>query len=154
MPDPEKNSYDGKIYGNLLFFGSSASEKTTIVQEMVSNSMFGKLGGVQWISAAKLSKEGQAETDSCFEPKVEFYNPRDWYCLKKTSADLENLYRGKLEKKKIDAGRGGNGKREYVERDNLITLDDVIRLAERSHSFVTFLSTCRKFGYCVFTRLH
>ena len=151
MADPEKNSYDGKIYGNLLFLGSSASEKTTIVQEMVSNSMFGKLEVAQWISAAKLSKERQAETDSCFELKVEFYNPRDWYYLKKTS---ENLYRGKLEKNKIDAGRGGNGKREYVERDNLITLDDVIRLAERSHSFVTFLSTCRKFGYCVFTRLH
>ena len=108
MPDPEKNSYDGKIYGNLLFLGSSASEKTTIVQEMVSNSMFGKLEVAQWISAAKLSKERQAETDSCVELKVEFYNPRDWYYLKKTS---ENLYRGKLEKNKIDAGRGGNGKR-------------------------------------------
>ena len=57
MPDPEKNLYDGKIYGNLLFLSSSASEKTTIAQEMVSNSMFGKLEGVQWISAAKLSKE-------------------------------------------------------------------------------------------------
>ena len=108
MADPEKNSYDGKIYGNLLFLGSSASEKTTIVQEMVSNSMFGKLKVAQWISAAKLSKQRHAETDSCFELKVEFYNPRDWYYFKKTSG---NLYRGKLEKNKIDAGRGGNGKR-------------------------------------------
>ena len=36
---------------------------------------------------------------------------------------------------------------EYVERDSLVILDDVSGLADRSLSFVNFMTTCRKFGY-------
>ena len=36
---------------------------------------------------------------------------------------------------------------EYVEKDSLVILDDVSGLADRSKSFVTFMTTCRKFGY-------
>ena len=82
--------------------------------------MFGKLEGAHWVSSVKLSKARQAEIDSCFEPKVEFYNPQDEYHLKKTFVDLKNLYREKLEKKKMVVENSGNGKGEYVERDNLI----------------------------------
>ena len=35
---------------------------------------------------------------------------------------------------------------ENIERDTLVVLDDVGRLADRSISFVNFLTTCRKFG--------
>ena len=45
MADPEINSYDGKILGNVLISGGTASGKTTLVEEMASNSMFGKLEG-------------------------------------------------------------------------------------------------------------
>ena len=55
MADPGKNLCDGKISGNILVLGSSASGKTILVQEMASNSMFGKLKGAHWISAIKLS---------------------------------------------------------------------------------------------------
>ena len=47
-----------------------------------------------------------------------------------------------------------NAKGEYIESDNLIVLNDVSRLADRSHSFVTFLTTCRKFGYSVLYIFH
>ena len=36
---------------------------------------------------------------------------------------------------------------EYVEKDSLVILDDDSGLADRSKSFVTFMTTCRKFGY-------
>ena len=41
-----------------------------------------------------------------------------------------------------------------MERDNLIMLDDVIGLGDRSHSFVKFLITCRKFGHSVLYIFH
>ena len=100
MPDHEINSYDRKISGNVLLLRSTASRKATLVEEMVSNSMFGKLEGAYWISAVKISKEREAVIDSYFEPKVDFYKLVNEYDLRKTFADLENLYREKLEKKK------------------------------------------------------
>ena len=115
MMDPETNSYDRKILGNVLVLGSTASRKTILVEEMASNSVFGKLEGAHWISAVKLSKEREAVIDSYFELKVEFYNPVDEYDLRKTFADLENLYREKLEKKEIVTASGVNAKGEYVQ---------------------------------------
>ena len=81
MADPEANSSDGKISGNILVLGSSPNGKTTLVQEMASNSVFGKLEGAHWVSAVKAR---EAEIDSCFKPKVEFYNPQDDYDLTQT----------------------------------------------------------------------
>ena len=43
---------------------------------------------------------------------------------------------------------------KYLERDNLIVLDNVSRLADRSRSIVTFLTTCRKFRYSVLYLFH
>ena len=61
---------------------------------MTSNFMFGKLEGNYQISAVNLSKQREAVIDCYFKPKVKFYNPVDEY-------DLENLYKEKLEKKKL-----------------------------------------------------
>ena len=83
MANPQTKSYSGKLSGSILVLASSASRKTTLVQEMSSNSMFGKLEGAHWISAVELLKKKEAEIDSCFEPKVEFYYPESEYELKK-----------------------------------------------------------------------
>ena len=53
MADLETNSYYGKISGNILVLSSLASGKTTLVEEMASNSMFGKLKDVHWVSAVQ-----------------------------------------------------------------------------------------------------
>ena len=66
-----------KFQKKKLVLGSAASGKTTLVQEIASNSLFRKLEGTHWVSTAKLSKAREAGIDSCFEPKVEFYNPQD-----------------------------------------------------------------------------
>ena len=83
MANPQAKSYSGKLSRNILVLGSSASGKTTLVQEMASYSMFGKLEGAYWISAIELSKKREADIGSCFEPKVEFYYPESDYELKK-----------------------------------------------------------------------
>ena len=43
---------------------------------------------------------------------------------------------------------------DYVERDSLVILYDVSGLADRSKSFVTFMTTCRKFGYSLMYIFH
>ena len=146
MADPETSSYDGTISGNVLVLGSTASGKMILVQEMACNSMFGKLESIHWISKVKLSKQWEAEIDYCFVPKVNFLNQQNEYDLRKTFNDFENLHREKIEKKGIVANRG-NGIGEHVERDSLIVMDDVSGFADRSPSFITFMTTCRKFGY-------
>ena len=78
VADPKTNSYNGNTSGNSLVLGSSASDRTTLVQEMASNSKFGRLKGAHWVSVVKLSKarEREAEIYSCFELKVQFYSGR------------------------------------------------------------------------------
>ena len=153
MDDPQTKTYDGKILGNILFLGSTSGGKTTFVQELSCNSMFGKLEGVHWISQVGLFKQREAEIDSCFEPKVEFYQPQDKYDLQKTFSDLENFYKERVEKNKI-AQSESSCMSEYVEKDNLIVLDDVSGLTDKSPSFLTFMTVCRKFGYRVLYVFH
>ena len=43
---------------------------------------------------------------------------------------------------------------KYVKRDNLIILDYVSGLADRSESFVTLMTTCRKIGYSLIYAFH
>ena len=90
--------YDGKISENVLVLGSTGSGKMTLVQEMTSNSLFGELRGVHWISKLQLSKQRAAEIDSCFTQKVEFYSSQDEEDLKKlltTSKIFTKRYREK-----------------------------------------------------------
>ena len=118
--------------------------------------MFGKLRQVHWISKVQLSKHREAEIYSCFSTKVEFYNPQDEYDLKKTFNDLENICREREEKFKLDDGlvTRGNEMGEHAERNSLVGLDDVSGLADKSMAFVTFMNTCRKFGYSLLYVFH
>ena len=97
MADPKEKLYDGSHSGNILVLGSSGSGKTSLVQEAATNSMFGKLEKVHWISGIELSREREGEIESSFESEIEFYYAVDQDALSKVIKDLENLY---LEKRK------------------------------------------------------
>ena len=45
MANPQTESYDGTLSGNILVLDSLGSGKTSLVQEIASNSVFGKLEG-------------------------------------------------------------------------------------------------------------
>ena len=64
MADPKAKLYDGTLSGNIFVLDSSVSGKTSIVQEAATNSMFGKLEKVHWISGIELSKEREGEIAS------------------------------------------------------------------------------------------
>ena len=104
MADPWVSKCDGKISGKILVLGNMGSGKITLVQELACQSMFGKLRQAHWISKVQLSKHREAEKDSCFSPKVEFYSPQDVKHLKKTFKNLENIYREREEKLKLEVG--------------------------------------------------
>ena len=148
--------YDGKILRNVLVLDITGSGKTTLVQEMGSNSMFGEPRGVHWISKLQLYKLREAEINSCFTPKFEFYSPQDEEDLKKTFGDLDNIYRERVQKITFnnESNEVSNDMREYVERDSLVILDDVSRLTDRSKSFVSFMATCRMFEYSLIYVFH
>ena len=118
--------------------------------------LFGELRGVHWISKIQLSEQRETKIDSCFTPKVEFYSPQDEEDLEKAFDDFENIYRERVEKITFDneSNYVSNGMGEYVERDSLVILDDVSGLADRSKSFVTFMMTCKKFGYSLIYLFH
>ena len=153
MANPQTKSYDGKMSENLLVLGSTGTGKTTLVQEMRENSVFGKPEVDYWISKVELSKQREAEMHPSFKAVVDFYNLQDEFDLKKTFNDLENLYQEKVEKQKI-INQENHGKGEYVERNYLIVLDDISGLADRSPSFITFMTTSRKFEYSLFYVFH
>ena len=140
---------DGKISGNVLLHGSTCSGKTTLAREMASNSMFGELREVYWISKLQPPKQREGEIDSCFTSKVKYFNLQDDEDLEKTFDDLENIYRQRVEKMTYshESNNVSNCMGEHVKRDSLVISDDIRGLADRSKYFFTFMTTCRKFGY-------
>ena len=91
MADAAMDKYDGKISGNILVLGSTGRGKTSVVQRLGWNGMFGELQKVHWISKVELSKRREVEIESCFSAEVEFYNPQEEYKLEKTFRDLKNI---------------------------------------------------------------
>ena len=152
MEDPKAKLYDGTLSCNILVLGSSGSGKTSLVREAAINSMFGKLEKVHWISGIELSREREGEIESSFESEIEFYYAVDQDALSKVIKDLENLYLEEQEKNYVKKLKSVIGERTLL--DNLVILDDVTGLADKSHSFIKFLTSCRKYGYNVLYILH
>ena len=140
MEDPKEKLYDGTLSSNILVLGSSGSGKASLVREAAINSMFGKLEKVHWISGIELSREREGEIESCFESEIEFYYPKDQDALSKVINDLENLYLEKQEKNSVKKLESVIGERTVL--DNLVVLDDITGLADKSHSIVKFLTYC------------
>ena len=52
-----KYSLDAKFEGNILVVGRTGCGKTTFVQNLGKNKMFGKIEEVVWLSEIPLSKD-------------------------------------------------------------------------------------------------
>ena len=65
--------YDRTSEGNILVVGRTACGKTTFVQNVAKNKMFGSLKEVIWASKMLLSKEREDQIRECFvDEKVDF----------------------------------------------------------------------------------
>ena len=55
--DEIKYTYDGKFEGNILIMGRTGCAKTTFVQNLGKNKLFGDVKEVYWILKIELSKD-------------------------------------------------------------------------------------------------
>ena len=62
-------TYDGKFEGNILIVGRAGCGKTTFVQNMGKNKMFGDVK-VCWISKTELSKDREENITDCFVNQI------------------------------------------------------------------------------------
>ena len=70
--------YDGAFSDNILIVGQTGCGKTTFVQNLARNKMFGNLNSLDWISKIKLSKSREIDISSCFsQTSVEYHYPED-----------------------------------------------------------------------------
>ena len=62
-----KYSYDGRFDGNILVVSRTGCGKTTFVQNLAENKLFGDIKEVFWISKIDLSKEREDNIRDCFQ---------------------------------------------------------------------------------------
>ena len=76
--DEIKYSFDGKFEGNILIIGRTRCGKTTFVQNLGKNKLFGDVTTVYWISKITLSEEREEKIRQCFEnQEVNFNYPEN-----------------------------------------------------------------------------
>ena len=85
--------YDGKFVGNILIAARTACDKTFFTQKVAVNNFFGKLKQTEWVSYIKLTKEREAEIESCFACQVQFHYPRDQNDLKDLLDEFKKISR-------------------------------------------------------------
>ena len=70
-------SHSGKFDGNILVLGQTAYGKTTFVQNLEKNKLFGKIKDVSWVTKIALSREREQNIRSCFDVPMEFFYPQN-----------------------------------------------------------------------------
>ena len=85
--------YDEKFPGNILIVGRTACGKTFFTQKLATNTLFVKLKKTEWVSYIKLTKESEAEIESCFACQVNFRYLQDQNDLKDLLDEFKKISR-------------------------------------------------------------
>ena len=134
-----KAIYDGQFRGNTLVVGKTG--KTYFVQKLGLNKFFGKLVKTEWVTGIETDEQREAEIQSCFSNKVEFY-------LAIKPDELVSL----IEQFKLRTRDTANNENisvfaEKISMDHLIVMYDVSGIADNCKKFAEFLTVCRKYRY-------
>ena len=129
--------YDGTFNGNILVVGQTRCGKTSFVQRLGENKMFGSIDSVEWISKIELSiaREHQIRESFCYAT-VEFHYPNDiteFETILELLKDNESDVNININDEADDLGIGENDV-----FDRLIVMDDVSGLADKSNEFCSF----------------
>ena len=63
-------TYNGKFEGNILVVGKTGCGKTTFVQNLGNNKLFGDIKEVYWILKIELSTEREDSIKDCFKDQI------------------------------------------------------------------------------------
>ena len=132
-------TYDGQFHGNILVVGRTGCGKTTFIQKLGKNQLFGsEVTDVFWVSKIVLSNEREDSIrDSFVNQEVHFSYPHD---LDDFNYLAENFTQDKSEY--VDNELRGN-----FLVNKLFIMDDVSGLADKSQEFSNFLTVSRKYGF-------
>ena len=141
--DENNLTFDGTFNGNILVVGQTRCGKTSFVQSLGINKIFGSIDSVDWISKIELydSREHQIRESFCYA-SFEFHYPND---VGEFETVLELLKDNKSDAnvKNKDYDDLGIGEKDVFDR--LIVMDDVSGLADKSNEFCSFLKVSRKY---------
>ena len=135
-------TYDGKFNGNILVVGRTGCGKTTFIQHLRKNELFGTdITDVFWVSKIILSSETEDAIGESFENQdIRFNYPND--------LDEFNYLLGNFTQEKsdyVDEDDEKIGENLIVSR--LIIMEDVSGLADKSEDFSNFLTISKKYGF-------
>ena len=134
-------TYDGTYSGNILVVGQTRCGKTSFVQSLCRNKIFGSVDSVDWISKVELLENREHQIRQSFSyASVEFHYPND-VAEFDTVLDLLKDNKSDLNVGKFDELEGV-GENDVFDR--LIVMDDVSGLADKSNEFCSFLTVSRK----------
>ena len=143
----QQEMYDGTFNGNMLVVGQTRCGKTSFVQKLGKNKMFGSIESVDWISKIELSAAREHQIrDSFSYASVEFHYPND---VGEFGTILGLLKDNKSDVNDTEADELGIKEKDIFDR--LIVMDDVTGLADKSNEFCSFLTVSRKYRYsCIY----
>ena len=121
--------YDRKFEGNILIVRRTSCSKTTFVQNLDKNKLFGDVKEVYWISRIELSKYREKNIRDCFvDQTINFDYPNN---VEEFNYLLEVYTRKKVNYTENDLG-------ENMILDKVIVTDDASGLADGSDQFANF----------------
>lgn len=138
--------YNGQLNGNILVVGRTGCGKTTFIQQLRKNKLFGsEITDAFWVSKIMLTAEREnAIRDSFLDQNVYFNYPTD---LDEFNYLLGNFTR----RKSVYVDEDGEIEGENLIVNRLIVMDDVSGLANKLEDFSNFLTVSRKYGFsCIY----
>ena len=141
--------YNRKFSDNILVVGQAGCGKTSFVQSLGKNRIFGDESlNVNWVSKINLTKSGENEIRQCFTyAVVNFHYPDD---TGEFELLLEKFQWDTTDNHKENAGKDVDKCNIFdinKKFDKVIVMDNVSGLADQSNDFSNFLTFSRKFGY-------
>ena len=141
---------DRKFEGNELIVRQKVCGKTTFVQKLTINNLFGELKEVEWISKVKLSPFREAKTETCFSTNVRFHYPNN---VSEFDNILSTLQKKQVLNKDIDSDSVENdneNKWGKIKMDKVIVMNDISGLADKLGEFSSFLTVLRNLDTSAF----
>ena len=139
--------YDANFKGNVLTVGRTGCRKTYFTRKLAVNKFFGKLKRVERVSYIDLTEERKAEIEYYFSCNVDFHYPKSIEQFE----DLLEVFEACSRTAKRNDNDDDTSSSDYeffnetvvfgekATRDQLIVMDDISGLADRSKKFASFL---------------
>ena len=138
--------FDGRFDGSILVVGRTGCGKTTFIQQLGKNKLFGsEISHIFWVSKIILSSERESDIRETFKNQnVIFSYPTDLF-------EFNYLIRNFTQDKSDYIDSAGSSLGENLKINKLIIMDNISGLADKSDDFSNFLTVSRKYGFsCVY----